>query len=79
MSLSMTLRKHEASEMGRNLPGDDLGMRRIRDSFQDFGNSPCERNWLKQFNRSMRMDSGRLMMMFKSILSRPGAELRLPA
>ena len=76
MSLSMTFRRHEANEMGRNLPGDELWMRRIRDSFQDFGNSPCRRNWLKQLNRSLRMDSGWWMMMFKSILSRPGAEPR---
>ena len=63
--------------MGRNLSGGPFGMKKTRNSFQAFGNSPEERIWLKVVRSALCMFSGKLERMRLSILSSPGADLDL--
>ena len=47
ISFSRTLRKQDASEIGRNFPEVFLGMRNMRKSFQESGNEPWRSMALK--------------------------------
>ena len=59
------------------MSGGPFGMKKTKNSFQDFGNSPEERFWLKVVRSALCMLSGRLERMRLSILSSPGADLDL--
>ena len=76
-SLSRSLRRDWAKEIGRNLSGRSFGIKKTRNSFHAFENSPKERISLKVVSRASCMMSGRLERIRLSILSKPGADLDL--
>ena len=57
--------------MGLNLSVFPFGMKKTRNSFQDFGNTPFWRISLKVSRSAVRIESGRLVIIWLSILSRP--------
>ena len=40
----MSFRKQDVREIGRNFPDTDLGIKKTKNSFQEGGKSPSERN-----------------------------------
>ena len=54
-----------------------FGMKKTRNSFQDLGNTPFWRISLKVSRSTVRIESRRLVIIWLSILSRPGVDLIL--
>ena len=75
--LSRSLRRDWAREMDLNLSVFSFGMNKTRNSFQDLGNTPFWRISLKVSKSAVRIESGRLDIIWLSILLRPGADLIL--
>lgn len=63
---------HEARAIGRNEPGDDLGMKKIRKLFQEGGNVPEEIIWLNISSKIIFVSLGNLLIISLLILSKPG-------
>lgn len=76
-NLSMSFRRQGAREIGRNLAGEDLGMKNITKLCHWSGKRPRERRVLKVSRMRSRIGSGSLEIMKKSILSMLGADLVL--
>jgi len=74
ISLSRTLRRQEVREIGRSLPGEDLGMRNTKECCQEIGKEPESNMELRTSSKIVKYSSGKRESILLSIPSNPGEE-----
>jgi len=74
ISLSRIFRRLDVREIGRSLPGVDLGIRKTKEWCQELGKEPESKRLLRISNNNCKYASGRRKSIWLSIRSIPGAD-----